>query len=146
MTGSHVVQFRRHAHGAYAASRRRGSGFTLVEVVVAFAVLAITFTTLYEVLGSSLHRASEVERYERAVMSAQSLLAEASAIAKLREDTTSGKTPDGMLWERQIEPYDVGRPLQSELKPFLVTVTVHWGSRAAQTLQLQTILLGRVST
>jgi general secretion pathway protein I len=124
---------------------RRSRGFTLVEVVVAFAVLAITFSALYEVLGSSLNRASEVERYERAVMSAQSLLAESSALATLQESTVSGKTSDGMSWERQIEPYDVGRPLQSELKPFLVTVVVHWGPRESQTLRLQTLLLGKLA-
>jgi general secretion pathway protein I len=122
---------------------RSARGFTLVEVVVAFAVLAITFGALYEVLGSSLHRASEVERYERAVMSAQSLLAEFSATARPEEGAVSGKTSDGMAWERQIEPYDVGRPLQSALKPFLVTVVVHWGTRESQSLQLQAILLGR---
>jgi general secretion pathway protein I len=123
-------------------SPRRSRGFTLVEVVVAFAVLAITFVALYEVLGSSLHRGSEVERYERAVLSAQSLLAQSSATAILGESTVNGTTPDGMPWQRQVEQYDVGRPLQSELRPFLVTVTVRWGSRASQTLQMQAILLG----
>jgi general secretion pathway protein I len=127
-------------------SPRRLRGFTLVEVVVAFAVLAITFGALYEVLGSGLHRVSEVERYERGVLSAQSLLAESSATAILGESTVNGRTPDGMPWERQIEPYDVGRPLQSELKPFLVTVIVRWGAHASQTVQLQAILLGNTAT
>jgi hypothetical protein len=111
--------------------------------VVAFAVLAITFSTLYEVLGASLNRARAVERYESAVMSAQSLLAEASSAAVLKESSSSGKTGDGMIWERQIEAYDVGRPLQSELRPFLVTVSVHWGARESQSLRLQTLVLGR---
>jgi general secretion pathway protein I len=135
----------KRSHFSPMRTARRSRGFTLVEVVVAFAVLAITFSALYEVLGSSLNRASEVERYERAVMSAQSLLAESSALAILQESAVSGKTLDGMPWERQIEPYDVGRPLQSELKPFLVTVVVHWGPRESEALRLQTILLGKLA-
>lgn len=124
----------------------RAKGFTLVEVVVAFAVLAIAFGALYEILASSLHRVSEVERYERAVMYAQSLLAESTAAGTHQANAATGKDSDGMTWQRQIEPYDIGHTLQSEQKPFIVTVIVHWGPSESQTLRIQAITLGRSAT
>jgi general secretion pathway protein I len=124
-------------------TRYRAQGFTLVEVVVALAVLAVSFATLYDILGSSLHRAAEVERYEQALLTAQSLLSESNTGTLLRESTASGRTPDGMSWERQVARYDLGRPIESELKPFAVTVIVRWGSHDSQTMRLQAITLGR---
>jgi general secretion pathway protein I len=130
----------------FVKSRRQLSrGFTLVEVVVAFAILAVSLGVFYQVVGSNLRRSSEVGRYQVAVMTAQSLLSEASTATLLQDDVMSGRTRDDMTWDRSVEPYDFGRPFDSDLRPFLVTVRVRWGTRQSQMTRLEAIVLGKVA-
>jgi hypothetical protein len=116
-----------------------------VEVVVAFAVLAVSLGVFYQVVGSDLRRSGEIGRYQTAVMTAQSLLSEASTTPFLHDDVASGRTREDMAWNRTIAAYDLGRPLESDLRPFLVTVTVRWGTRQSQMTRLEAIVLGRAA-
>lgn len=55
---------------------RRGSGFTLVEVVVAMAIVAVAFTAMLGLHGRSLRLAAREQAHARALFLARSMLAE----------------------------------------------------------------------
>ena len=74
--------------------RRREVGFTLVEVVVAFALLAMVLVTVFEIFTSGLARAGELERYSRALAIAQSEIAAAGVEEALTEGEMRGESSD----------------------------------------------------
>ncbi len=73
---------------------RRERGFTLIEVVVAFAMLALVLVTVFEIFTSGLARSSELERYSRALALAQSELSSAGVEEALAEGEMRGETSD----------------------------------------------------
>jgi len=55
-------------------------GFSLLEAVVAMAIMAASLGVLYRALGSSVRTAAETARYSRAVVVAESLLESRDAV------------------------------------------------------------------
>ncbi|OPH17317.1 general secretion pathway protein GspI, partial [Azospirillum brasilense] len=61
--------------------RHRGQqGLTLLELLVAFAIMALALGMLYRAMGGSARSVADVDRYQRAVVLAQSLLALRDAV------------------------------------------------------------------
>ena len=85
---------------------RRQRGFSLIEVLVAFVILALVATALFNLFSSSLNNASAAEEWSRAVQVAESRLASAAAARPLREATERGTEFDGRVkWETAVTPY-----------------------------------------
>jgi general secretion pathway protein I len=124
-------------------SRHRQSGFTLIETVVAFAVLALALGVLYESFGWSLRRSSTVIHREAAWMAAQSVLAEIRGRDWLRVGKTTGVAGDGLEWQAEIKPHDLAIRQESPLRAFEVTIDVKWGERPQQQVRLQSVEVGR---
>ena len=83
----------------------RESGFTILEVLVAFVVFAVTLGALLQVFSGGLRDAQLADEYARAVMIAQSRLAEFTAAERLEERSLSGRE-EGFDWTLVAEPYD----------------------------------------
>ena len=60
-------------------------GFTLVEALIAFAILAVVLVALYESMGTSLSGLARAGRFDEAVLIAESRLAELDAMTTLPE-------------------------------------------------------------
>jgi general secretion pathway protein I len=90
------------APGARPASQ---SGFTILEVLAAFVVFAVTLTALLQVFSGGLRDAQLADEYARAVMIAQSRLANYTATEKLEETSASG-SEHGFAWTVSAEVYD----------------------------------------
>ncbi len=73
---------------------KRERGFTLVEVVVAFLLLALVLVTVFEIFTTGLARAGELEHYSRALAIAQGELASAGVEDALAEGEMRGETDD----------------------------------------------------
>jgi general secretion pathway protein I len=110
-------------------------GFSLLEVLVAFVILALVATALFGLFGGALRNASTAEEWSRALLVAQSRLAEAASAMPLREGTNGGTEPDGRIaWQTSVTPYVVPEPnpdleRASESMPlrlFRVTVEVRY--------------------
>ena len=87
-------------------ARRRAAGFSLLEVLVAFVILALVGTALFRLFGASLNNVSLAGDYSRATLYAESRLAAAAVEAPLREGSAQGASEDGRYaWTTQIEPY-----------------------------------------
>ena len=52
----------------------RQRGLTLLELLVAFAIMALSLGVLYRIMGGSARSAGDIDRYQRAIVLAQSLL------------------------------------------------------------------------
>lgn len=86
--------------------RSRQAGFSLLEVLVAFVVLALVGTTLFRLFGQSLNNAGAADEYSRAAVFAESRLALAGLDLPLRESNDQGTSDDGRYtWATKVEPY-----------------------------------------
>ena len=117
----------------------RAVGFSLLEVLVAFVILSLVATALFRLFSGALNNASAADDYSRAVLVAESVLAETAAARPLREATAQGAADDGRIeWTTRVEPYvapgvspDVERASQSmNVRLYRVSVDVTFPSPA----------------
>jgi general secretion pathway protein I len=129
------------------------SGFSLLEVLVAFVILALVGTALFGLFGGALRTVSTSEEWSRAMLVAQSRLALAASATPLREGTDTGTDEDGRIaWQTAVSPYTVPDPNPdlervSETMPtrlYRVSVDVRYagGDGHERTLSLATLKLG----
>lgn len=86
---------------------RRVRGFSLIEVLVAFVILALVATALFRLFGDSLGNAAAAEDWSRALLVAESQLEEAATAQPLREGAERGSDASGRVqWETRVAPYD----------------------------------------
>lgn len=131
-------------------TRSRSRGFTLIEVVVAFVMLALILSTGFEIFSKGLRRAGELGARADAIALAQSQLALAATDSALKEGETRGETPDGRYrWvlgvTQTTEGIDPDHPVPSAFLLYRVAVHVAWSSGDGhdQGLDLATLQLGR---
>ena len=93
---------RRSSTGA----RMHAAGFSLLEVLVAFVILTLVATSLFRLFAGSLANVSAAEEYSRALLVAESVLAEVGGAKPLREGTRTGSVEDGRIeWKASVEPW-----------------------------------------
>ena len=73
---------------------RRQAGFTLIEVVVAFVLLALVLSVSFEIFSTGMARASDLDDRSRALVLAQTRLALAGVDEPLKEGVASGESED----------------------------------------------------
>ena len=128
-------------------------GFSLLEVLVAFIIVALVVTALFRLFGGALGNASAADEWTRALLVAQSRLTLAASIEPLRETNDAGTESDGRIsWRTSVAPYvpaDANPDLErlSETMPtrlYRVTVDVQFPGLAGQarTLSLSTLKVG----
>jgi general secretion pathway protein I len=110
-------------------SRQRG--FTLIEVVVAFVLLALVMSTAFEIFSAGMSRAGQLEERSRALVIAQSHMASVGVEETLKEGETSGESEDRMYkWavsvKRTGEGEDAGKPAPSVYALYRIDVLVTW--------------------
>ena len=93
------------------AARRNGcanaGGFSLLEVLVAFVIVALVATALFRLFGGALANAAAASEWSRALLVAESRLAQASLAQPLREGSDQGSEYDGRIrWSANVAAYD----------------------------------------
>jgi general secretion pathway protein I len=84
----------------------RVAGFSLIEVLAAFVILALVGTALFRIFAGALGNASLSDEYSRATLFAESRLASPGVETPLREGTQQGTSEDGKYaWTSSIQPY-----------------------------------------
>jgi general secretion pathway protein I len=100
------LQAGRSNRSVLAPSRGRGAaGFTLLEVLVAFTILALMLTVLLRIFADGFRGMSAAEAHAAAALHAQAALAGVGAEIPLAAGEWSGEYDDGFLWQVSIEPY-----------------------------------------
>lgn len=111
-------------------SRHREAGFTLMEVLVAFAILSISLAAILQIFSGGLRNAAVADRALVALGHAESLLASAGIERPLAEGERTGQLSDGMTWRESIARYSdaetLATPPPPAMQPYSVTVTVTW--------------------
>ena len=81
-------------------------GFSLLEVLAAFVILALVGTALFRLFSGALGNATLADEYSRATLYAESRLAAVSVEAPLKESTLQGNSDDGRYaWTAVIARY-----------------------------------------
>jgi len=145
------------ANALHASKRGRdlvgARGFSVLEVLVAFIIVALVVTALFRLFGGALGNASAADEWTRALLVAQSRLTLAASAEPLRETNDAGTESDGRIsWRTSVVPYvpaDASPDLEraSESMPtrlYRVTVDVRFPGVAGQarTLSLSTLKVG----
>lgn len=128
-------------------------GFSLIEVLVAFVILALVATALFNLFSASMNNVSAAEEWSRALAVAESRLDAAAAAQPLKEGSERGNSQDGRVqWESTVAPYaaaDVDPELERasealSMRLFRVSVQVTYtgGDGKPRTLSLATVRMG----
>jgi general secretion pathway protein I len=120
------------------SSARRQGGFTILELLVAFAIMAISLGMLYRASGGSVRAVGDMERYQRATVLAESVLAMRDAIPE--EGWAEAGQVAGFDWRVASAPYptEVSGPTATPLHEIRVVVSWPQGGRIRQ-LELATL-------
>ncbi len=122
-------------HRSAAQNHGRSGGFTLLEVLLAFVIFALSFTTILEILAGSMRSTMRARTYSEAALLAQSLIDTVGTDIPLTEGSVAGDAPGGYRWQMSITPYqsqfDEDRTLElAELSGtvlFWVDLDLDWG-------------------
>jgi general secretion pathway protein I len=130
-------------------SSRRQSGFTLLEVLVAFVLAAIGIVALIQAFAGGLRNLGKMDEYVMAAMVAESRLAEIGILYPVAEGEMEGvEEGDKYRWHVLVSPYEDpdGLVVATEQSPglFLVEVEVNWaGARRPGVFRLQSLRAGQ---
>ena len=128
----------------------RQAGYTLIEVIVAFALLALGLTLLLGTLSGATRQVRVAADGGRAALHAQSLLDELDMDAPLRPQQRDGDFEDGTYrWRLSVQPWreapaDAGiEPLPAQGPRLMeVELDVEWGDgRPGQRLSVRSLRL-----
>lgn len=112
MACGHRLADRRRTLAAGAAVNRAGQrAFTLLELLAALAVLAVTFFVLMGGIGQATHALLQDQRATRMALQATSLLDD-SLHSALRPSTVDGQLPDGTHWRLVISALGAANQVQ----------------------------------
>ena len=123
-------------------------GFTLLEILVAFTVMAVLLTVLLQVFSSGLRGAELGDQYTRAVLLAQSKMASLEAEEHgLKLGERAGRFDDTYAWRSEVTAYRTDAYLQPEelavhVYPVMAMVEVTWQTGGRQrSVYLKTLRL-----
>lgn len=127
-------------------------GFSLLEVLVAFVILALILGVLMQIFSGGLRNASRVDEYQQAMLLGQSKLASIGIETPLKVSESNGEFDAVYRWHVSIRPYLVA-PTQTSDQTGLpvpivpvslleVEIQVLWGGSAQPRLaSLKTLRL-----
>jgi|GEM_PF-434821 len=110
---------------AESIKKKGDQGFSLLEVIVAMAILAVSFITLQQLFSGGIKSASLSEQYLKASTLAHSKLNELE-LANFQLNETSGPLVPPYNWSAEITPYDSpfnNEKYQVQLNKILLTVS-----------------------
>lgn len=102
-------------------------GFTLLEVIVALAILSLSMVVVLQVLSQSAARTRDAEMLTRARILAQSLLEEVGSVIPVNVGVLDGEGAGGLRWRVLQKRYSVSRKATG-VQLIEVTSEVSWGN------------------
>ena len=113
--------------------KRRDAGFTLLEVIVALAILGIGVTVIMELFSGGLRLGRASQEYTRAMNFASLKMEEIAVRNSVEEGEDEGEFDDTFRWKVGVEkvdilPGDKGTEFKPPAELYHVRVSVLWKS------------------
>jgi general secretion pathway protein I len=125
---------------------KRHAGFSLLEVLVALSILALSYGMILQLLGSSSRNALRASDYRQAIMVAESQLNLAATVRDPAMLPRAGEVGEKFAWRLDIAPAaDVAMSSAASMyAPVRLTVEVSWqeDAREPTSVALSTIRIG----
>ncbi len=124
-------------------NRKRNSGFTLIEVLIAFAILALVLGVVFRTLATGLSHERTAGLVTARVLEARSILERLGADVALEEGTIEGRLATGETWTLTVsllDPDAGGDGRTGALNAYLAELSV--AGDDGRMLRLQTLKLG----
>ncbi len=113
------------------ASNRTQQGFSLLEILIAFSILALSLGILLNIFSGGVKTAIVAEDYTVAVQIAESLLAKTGAEIVLKDHHSSGVADEKYYWSLTIDPFflsaDTIDSKNATVDLYRVNAKVVWG-------------------
>ena len=120
---------------------RRSQGFSLIEMLVAMVIMAMSLGALYEASSTATRNVGIDEKYSYAFLLAESLLAEYDVV-DIGGITEGGTTAGGFRWQVSASPLGGEYPAAlAEDKLQAISIIVSWGE--SRRVRLDSIVAGR---
>lgn len=118
-----------------------------MEVVVAFAIFAVTAAGVMRSVTTGLRGSELSARHTVATLIAESKLAAAGVEQPLASAPAAGTTAEGFDWRVGVRPLEIegeDGDVRRDYRPMRVTVTVEWGQAdRRRSVSLNTLRLAR---
>jgi general secretion pathway protein I len=103
------------------------AGFTLVEVIVALAILSVGLSILLGLISNGLRQTGNAERMAEAGSLAQSLLAEVGTDLAIKPELREGQFPNGYRWRLRMLHFGDAREREEwPVGAYTILTEVEW--------------------
>jgi general secretion pathway protein I len=124
-------------------SPKQAEGFSLLEVLVATAIMGLVMVILLEVLSAAIRAQESSWNSSQAVMVAEKVLEENCLLNKLAEGNYQGREGVYDYTVRITPQFNVSSPMnRAQILCSLIRVTVNWQERG----RTKSLILGTVRT
>jgi general secretion pathway protein I len=131
------------------ALMNKQQGFSLLEILIAFSIMALSLGILLKIFSGGINTASVAEEYTTAVQIAESLLVQTGVETPLQQGEMSGVENDRFYWLVSVSPYtsmmEDFDPALSATALFQVKVMVTWGDDRERDRQVELTTLRLVN-
>jgi general secretion pathway protein I len=119
---------------------RKQAGFTLLEILVAFVMLALVGGALLQLFQGGLQSLSAGDNYSRAALLAESTLSQLRADPALEAGQRHGDLEPGYRYELQLTPYQENGVVLPDL--LQLDLAILWGEPGSEhRYNVRTLLL-----
>jgi general secretion pathway protein I len=119
------------------------AGFTLVEVIVALAILSAGLSVLLGMISGGVLRTASAERMMEAASLTQSLLAEVGTEYPVRVEERAGEFANGYRWHLKMQQFGDNSNEEGPLGLYEILTEVRWEEGTqTRSIQLKTLRLG----
>jgi len=125
--------------------KNKQQGFSLLEILIAFSILALSLGILLKIFTAGVNTAIIAENYTTAVQLSEGLMAKVGIETPLKTGLSSGMENNGYQWQVEVNPFTLNadqidtNTLTAEL--FKVRVTVNWDITNTNNRQVELITL-----